>query len=112
MTLAALSFAAYRLTQLVVWDTILDPARTALELWQADRPASRTRAFIRQLVSCIYCIGFWLSAATTVTYLTVAGQWGTAPLAVHGIECFAVAGGQALLNRWDDSRPASPGDTY
>lgn len=115
MTLAALSFAAYRLTQFVVWDSLLDSARTRLELWQANRLTSPFRAFVRQLLSCIYCIGFWLAVAVTVIYLTAARQWDAAPLIVHGIECWAVAGGQALLNRWDDSRPSGPGhqgDSY
>ena len=35
LTLAALGFAAYRATQLVVWDTIGDRLRDRIELWPA-----------------------------------------------------------------------------
>lgn len=104
MTLLALGFASYRATQLVVHDTIADPIRDRIELWHANRFESRFRGFVRDLFSCIYCIGFWLAVATTAVYLTATGTWGDAPLAVHGIEAWAVAGVQALLNRWDDTR--------
>lgn len=113
LTLAALGFAAYRATQLVVWDSIGDKLRGTpdswLERWYMDgiRPgrSNRFRTFVRQLVSCPYCTGWWLSMLTTLVYLTAAGQWGQAPLIVHAVECWTVAGIQALLNRWDDSRP-------
>jgi len=104
LVLGALGFAAYRATQLVVWDSILDGWRTRLELWHAAKHESRVRTFVRDLVGCPYCTGWWLSMLTTLAYLTAAGQWGQAPLVVHAVECWTVAGIQALLNRWDDSR--------
>lgn len=102
--LATLGFATYRATQLVVWDSIGDGARRRLELWHAARHTSRIRTLIRDLVSCPYCTGWWLSMLATVTYITATDGWGRAPLVVHAVECWAVAGVQALLNRWDDSR--------
>jgi hypothetical protein len=102
--LAALSLASYRATQLVVWDTIGDPLRDRLELWHAKNHESRVRTFFRQLVACPYCVGWWLSMLTVAVFLTATGGWGDAPLLVHAVEAWAVAGGQALLNRWDDSR--------
>lgn len=105
LTLAALGFAAYRATQLVVWDSIGDPLRQRLELWHARKFDSPARTFVRDLLGCTYCVGFWLSILTTVVYLVSSGQWDEAPLFIHGIEAWAVAGVQALLNRWDDSRP-------
>ena len=103
-TLAVLGFAAYRATQLVVHDSIGDGLRTRLELWHAKRSESKARTFLRDLIGCPYCSGWWLSLVTVLVYLTAAGQWGTAPLWIHAIECWAVAGVQALLNRWDDTR--------
>jgi hypothetical protein len=49
---------------------------------------------------------------TTMTYLTATSGWGGAPLVVHAVECWAVAGVQAVINRWDDSRsgPDPEGD--
>jgi len=105
LILVALGFAAYRATQLIVWDSILDEPRQRLKVWRALKPASRPRAFIVQLISCIYCTGWWLSLVTTLVYLTAAGQWGEASLLVHAIECWAVMGVQALLNRLDDALP-------
>jgi hypothetical protein len=109
MILTALGFASYRAVQLVVHDTIGDPLRARLETWYADgiRPGrtNRFRAFIRSLLSCIYCVGWWLSLITTLAYLTAAGQWGAASLWVHAIECWAVMGIQALMSRVDDSLP-------
>lgn len=102
--LAALGFAAYRATQLVVWDSIGDGLRDRLEQWHAARHDSRWRTFLRDLISCPYCSGWWLSLVTLTVYLTAAGAWGDAPLLVHAVEFWAVAGIQALLNRWDDSR--------
>jgi uncharacterized membrane protein len=105
LTLAALGFAAYRATQLVVWDSILDSTRKRIELWRVSKFDSRFRKFIWDLITCPYCTGWWVSMITTLVYLTAAGQWGRASLIVHAVECWAVAGIQALLNRWDDSRP-------
>lgn len=105
LTLAALGLAAYRATQLVVWDTIGDRARDRVELWHAAKFDSRFRSFVRDLIGCTYCAGWWLSLVTLVVYLTAAGQWRAAPLLVHAVEFWTVAGIQALLNRWDDSRP-------
>lgn len=105
LTLGALGLAAYRATQLVVWDTIGDKLRERVELWHARKFESKPRGFVRDLISCTYCAGWWLSLATVAAYLTAAGQWGAASLWIHAIEFWAVAGIQALLNRWDDSRP-------
>jgi hypothetical protein len=102
--LLVLGFAAYRATQFVVHDSIGDGLRIRLELWHAREPGSKIRNFFRDLIACPYCTGWWLSLATVLAYLTAAGQWGAASLWVHAVECWAVAGVQALLNRWDDTR--------
>lgn len=104
LTLAALGLAAYRATQLVVHDSILSGPRLWLALRGGGTGASAWWRFWWDLASCTYCTGFHLSWITLVTYLTVAGEWGSAPLLVHAVEAWAVAGVQALLNRWDDSR--------
>ncbi|MBB6344342.1 DUF1360 domain-containing protein [Nonomuraea muscovyensis] len=101
--LALLGFASYRCTQLVVHDTLLDGIRDRMFDWHARNPASRMRDFVVTLFSCPYCIGAWLSLAVLLTYLLTTGRFGDTPLLVHGIEWFAVAGVQALLNRADDT---------
>lgn len=103
--LLVLGLASYRATQLVVWDTIGNETRDRLELWHARKHTSRFRTFMRQLIACTYCAGWWLSLVATLTYITATTAWNDAPLLVHAVECWAVAGIQALLNRYDDSRP-------
>lgn len=112
--LAALGFASYRATQLAVWDSILDPLRgtpdSALERWHAngispDR-SNRGRDFVLKLFQCVYCIGFHMSWLAVLAYWLAVGDnpvasWGS--FLLFGIESFAVAGAQALLNRYDDT---------
>ncbi|MEU2264944.1 DUF1360 domain-containing protein [Streptomyces olindensis] len=101
--LVLLGFAAYRATQLGVHDSILDPARERLATWHANKLDSKPRGFVIQLISCVYCFGWWLSGVTLLVYLLATDSWNDAPWIIHGIEWFAVAGVQALLNRRDDT---------
>jgi len=102
MILAALGFASARATQLVVDDTIGDPLRKRLELWHARKHTSKVRTFIRSLLGCIMCAGWWLSLITTLVYLVAADQWSGTSLWVHAVECWVVMGFQVTLNlRWD-----------
>lgn len=104
LILAALGFAAYRGTQLIVWDSILDRRRKRLEMWRVAKFESRVRKFVWDLLTCTYCTGFHLSWLAVVAYHT-ATSWHGVNFLTFGIESFVVAGVQALLNRWDDSRP-------
>lgn len=107
VVLAVLAFASYRATQLAVHDSILDSLRDRVHLWQAGNHESTVRSAVVTLMTCVYCAGWWLSGAILAVYLLASGQWHAAPLLVHGVEWLAVAGGQALLNRWDDTRPVT-----
>ena len=106
--LAALGFASSRAVQLVVHDTIGDPLRARLLAWHMNGigpgRSNKLRSFVRDLLSCTYCAGWWLSMITYVVYATATG-WGGTPLLVHAINAWAVAGIQALLNRIDDTLP-------
>ncbi|MFJ4627169.1 DUF1360 domain-containing protein [Streptomyces sp. NPDC088847] len=104
LVLAALAVASYRGTQLVVHDSIGDPVRDRVIAWHERRPESRLRNAVVTLLACTYCAGWWVSGLVLAVYLLAAGEWTGTPLLLHGIEWFAVAGGQALLNRWDDTR--------
>lgn len=105
--LAILALAGYRGTQLLVHDSILDPARDKVFAWHEKRIDSAVRDALVTLISCIYCTGWWVAGAVLATWLLVTDAWGGAPLLVHGVEWLAVAGASALLNRWDDSRKDS-----
>lgn len=102
--IAILGVAGYRSTQLAVHDAILEPARDAVYRWHARRVDSRLRTAMVTLISCVYCMGWWISGLILATYLTATSTWSAAPPVVHGIEWLAVAGAAVLLNRWDDTR--------
>jgi hypothetical protein len=102
--LGVLTLAGYRVTQLLVHDSILDPARERVDAWQQARPDSAVREAVVTLISCVYCAGWWVAGALLAAWLPVTGEWDGAPVLVHGVEWLAVAGGAVLLNRWDDFR--------
>lgn len=98
--LAVLILAAYRGTQLAVHDTILDVPRSWLYDWHSRKATSPVRAAAVTLISCVYCMGFWVSGTVLAAFLL----WPDSFAVRIGLLWFAVAGGQALFNRWDDSR--------
>ncbi|GGZ23375.1 hypothetical protein GCM10010387_15650 [Streptomyces inusitatus] len=98
--LALLAFAGYRGTQLIVHDSLLDGARDRIIAWQGGR----ARTAVVTLMSCVYCVGWWVSGAFLAVWLLGTGQWHGVPLVLHGVEWFATAGAAVLLSRWDDSR--------
>lgn len=55
--LVVYALAAYRVTRLVVKDTLFDIPRSWLTV--------RLPAIFADLISCAWCIGFWISAAAT-----------------------------------------------
>lgn len=99
--LAALGLASARGTQLIVHDSIGDPLRNRLELWHAKRHDSPVRTFIRDLLACILCAGFWASAITVAVHHTATTWHGVTPLS-FGIDVFAVAAIQVTINLWWD----------
>lgn len=105
--LALLALAVYRGTRLAVHDTILDPVRDRVFAWRDKRPESTARALVIDLISCIYCMGWWIAGAFLAVWLLATDTWHDAPLAIHAIQWFGVAGAGVLLNSWDDSRDHS-----
>lgn len=101
--LAALGLASARGTQLIVHDSLLGGWRERLELWHAAKHTSPLRTFIRTGLSCTYCVGFHTSWVALLIYLLASGEWSNSPPIVHGIEAFAIAGIQMLINRRDDT---------
>lgn len=96
--LAALGLAAARATQLGVDDLILDPARARLAVWQSEKLDSKIRQFFVDLVGCLFCLGYWLSGVTLLVYLLAADSWDDAPWIIHGVEWFAIAAVQMVIN--------------
>ena len=78
------ALCAFRLTQLVVLDTLLVPVTS----WLQDR--SR---FLDELLRCAHCTGFWCSLATAAAVLF--GQhWWPLRLALWG---FGLAGAVSII---------------
>jgi uncharacterized protein DUF1360 len=100
-TLLVLGLASFRATRFVVFDSLTDPFRERIEMWHAVKHESWIRTKIRDLFSCPYCVGFWLSLITLLVYVSAVDQWSGTSLWVHAVEVWAVAGVQALLNKWD-----------
>lgn len=101
--LVLLVFAAYRGTRLLVHDDIAAPLRNPVFAWHDRKTGSRARQAAVTLVSCAYCMGVWVSAAALAAWLAAVGRGLPDPLEFI-VTLLAVSGGQALLNRWDDTR--------
>lgn len=110
--LAALGFASYRVTQLVVHDTIGDPLRARLAAWHMNGVgpgrSNRVRSFFWDLSRCTFCVGFHASWLTVLVYLLATGTNPVGSFSsfwLFGIQSFAVAGIQAILSRYEDTLP-------
>lgn len=107
-----LALAAYRLTQFFVFDTLFgghpqsgSKFSVALDRF-AYTPEGEDRSWLRgkigDLLSCPWCLGFWMSAMVYVGFVSATHRWGDVPIVVHVISVFAVAGAQGWLNSHTD----------
>lgn len=87
--LVLLALAAARVTRLFTHDTITDPLRLQAARWK----------FTDDLLSCPWCIGFWISAAAVLSFL----WWGDAPLFQFWVFVFAVSEMVGLIHSFDDA---------
>lgn len=51
-----------------------------------------------ELVTCPHCAGFHLSWVAYLVAVLVLGRFSDAPIVWHLVMCWAVAGGQVLIN--------------
>jgi len=99
LELAVLALAAFRLTHLVVADTITAPIRAWFGVGtekdsprRGPLPAGYLRRVAQAMLGCFWCAGIWVSALILVVYhLVPALAWPTLVL-------FAVAGIQGWLH--------------
>lgn len=107
-----LAFAAFRFTQFFVFDSLAgfnpesgSKASIALDAFAYDE-TGKDRSFIRgkigDLLTCPWCLGFWLSAFVYLAFIIASGRWDAYPLVIHLLGVFAVAGGQGFLNAHTD----------
>lgn len=115
--LVVLAFAAFRITRLVVEDTITDPIRGWFYdlVWDSENPRTVTLpdgrrvlvpsprhggflTWLYDLVTCPWCLGVWVSVAVYCAW-----RFGTAHdgNVVDGILAVAaIAGGQGAIGQW------------
>jgi hypothetical protein len=106
----AVALAAYRITRFFVWDSLIGfhpgsmskmSQRLTNWAWVNDRTErdgqdrSWLRGKIGDLLTCQYCLGFWIVCATWAAF-----RWGPEWVRV-GVFVWAIAGGQALLSSID-----------
>jgi hypothetical protein len=115
--LVILALAAFRLTTLIVTDSILDRPRNWLhrhfpvtDTWLDYKPkrgkarlvhASEQRwyvdegTFLGDLTSCFFCFGVWASVSLGLL-------WHYVPVTHFGISLAAVTGLQLILSQWSN----------
>lgn len=108
MALTGLQFlivvlAAYRAARLLTKDDLFETPRARIGDWSMEKWNEGHAALgkIETLVSCPYCMGWWLSIVAYVTACVALDRWAGVGLWVHAVECWGVMGGQALLNALD-----------
>jgi hypothetical protein len=75
-TLVVDAAAAYRLTRLVVSDSITSTPRNAALRW-TDAPGrgAQLRSRLGELLECYWCSGLWISAAVVAARRTIPDLW-------------------------------------
>lgn len=74
--------ACYRLTRLVVDDTMGQPARDAAERAAAAVAGERGVEWAQELTGCYWCTGIWAAAAITGARALAPGCWRLASRAL------------------------------
>ncbi|WP_181349115.1 DUF1360 domain-containing protein [Thalassobacillus sp. CUG 92003] len=105
MTLVILILASFRLTRLIVDDTIMEWLRSPfigyeetvneegdLVLWPVIK-GSGIRGWFGELLSCQWCTGLWCS-------LFIILMWKFMYMGKLVLIVLAISGGQSLLYRW------------
>lgn len=95
--LALLSFASYRLTRLLVIDSIFEGTRSRFQTFLAGKDNFFGRKAL-DLVSCTWCVGIWVSL---FLYSFYAVKYPTTFTRYDWITFLAVAGAQGLLHSWE-----------
>lgn len=97
------SFAAYRITRFIVWDTLIDEPRDWLyrKLSTRGEKKDRGRYFkekLMDLTSCTFCTGFWVSLVIAMIYFN---EWFWDFGRLQWLSFIGIAGLQALLHTWE-----------
>lgn len=113
MPFVVLCLASYRITRFLIRDSLMgmgmnegefaSPLAARIDAWAYDREGN-DRTLIRgktgDLLSCPWCLGFWISAACYFSWLGSTEGWDyitATPLAIHGLYVFAIAAVEGYL---------------
>lgn len=96
--LLILALASFRLTHLLVFDTIAEPVRRLVTRSapqdQPGQDGEGSSLTIADLITCYWCCGVWVSAAVALSWFYLP-QFSRLPLLI-----FAVAGAQAAIENF------------
>lgn len=92
---AVAGIAAYRITRLLVIDTLFEEPRDALQRW-LGRGDGFFRQKLLELTLCPYCVGVWVSAAVWLVIAHYEG-WDLLHWPEQVVLVAAIAGVQATL---------------
>lgn len=108
LTYAVLILAAYRITRFFVHDSLMgfgsdSDSRISVRLDRfayAEDGSGRSwwREYLGDLLTCTWCLGFWISLAVYAAFAAATSTYEDVPFAIHVINVFAIAGGQGYLN--------------
>ena len=105
------SLAVFRLTRLIVFDTIMAPLRNLFhdEVEEKDEKTGQIetyivvkgegfRAWIGELLSCYWCTGVWCTAILLILYALIptAAEWLILLLAIAGFAGML----ETLVSKW------------
>lgn len=100
LALVVLAFASYRITRFLAIDSLIENIRARFHtfLFNLNGKLSIIPHKLLDLISCTWCLGFWVSFALYTLFL-----WSN-PLdfsRIDIINIFAIAGGQGLLHAFE-----------
>jgi hypothetical protein len=108
LQLLVVALASYRVTRFLVRDSLIgfgpdSGSRMSMRLDRfAYTPEGEDRSYLRgkvgDLLTCVWCLGFWVSAVTYTVAAVALGAWGDQPFAWHTVAIFGVAGAQGYLS--------------
>ncbi|MCY9374389.1 DUF1360 domain-containing protein [Bacillus spizizenii] len=110
LSLFLLSLAVFRLTRLLVFDTIMAPLRSLFHEEKEEKDADGNmetyivikgtgmRAFIGELLSCYWCTGVWCAGFLILCRALIpqVAQWLILLLAIAGLAGII----ETLVSRW------------
>ncbi|MFZ4431568.1 MAG: DUF1360 domain-containing protein [Microthrixaceae bacterium] len=95
------TLGAYRLTRLVIFDTIFDGPRYALGDWLIS--GGRFRRWVAELLGCQWCVGVHVAFWMVLVLSLVTGWWSSwTDVVAFGVTVLAVAAGQSFVHLIED----------